>query len=519
LSEERRVPRLWIAARPVVLVAVICISLFSLFLEVTPPGSSPDEISHFIRIGGIVSGHPFGTPPDATTFTVPGLNAAQIRRVRLESGIMRVSSDYVYALGSDCNAFRPAVPACAAPLPATTAAGGYQLTEHARSPLGGYLLPAALSVFGWSGRSTFFLTRFGVVLANSLLLSLGFWSVRRVHRGSSLSLVAAGMAIAMTPLAAFLAGVLAPSSEGITGSVCLLMCTWSVARVEKPAVADRAAWLFAVAAASTAQGLGFVFAGLAIVVALLTSSTGVREFGRHLSRSVAAIGTAILLLALAWDLKFKIHVPSSESILSGHAFVRDLHYFWTTTLTGDTLLGWLDVQMPTIVTTLWVGFFGWVLVGGLILGNRSWSRSVLLMVALYVAIGLVFTRAYQPTGYGLQPRYFLPALCLFPVASALRVSMLGGWVWRRLRPRLVICLWLVAMVVAVYTVLRRHVVGASGPIWVFGHGIFRPLGGWMLSGLTLGLFVSSVAVSLLYAPRLDSTSTHDDVQPIGMETS
>jgi hypothetical protein len=52
---------------------------------------------------------------------------------------------------------------------------------------------------------------------------------------------------------------------------------------------------------------------------------------------------------------------------------------------------------------------------------------------------------------------------------------------------------------AMYALLRRHVVGAKGPIWIFGHGAFRPLGGWLLPAVTFIAFW--VLLALLSSAR------------------
>jgi hypothetical protein len=159
-----------------VLVGLVVLMLLLLWLQIIPPNGSPDERSHFVRIGGIASGHPFGTPPAVAPPDFDALTPPQIERVRREAGIFHVGSNYLYLSGGDCNSFYSDVPACAAPLPHSETRTA--ISEHAHSQIFGYLLPAALSRIGWSGRSTFYLARLGIVLMATMLL---MWVVQRAQ--------------------------------------------------------------------------------------------------------------------------------------------------------------------------------------------------------------------------------------------------------------------------------------------------------------------------------------------------
>ncbi|MEY2445366.1 MAG: putative rane protein, partial [Ilumatobacteraceae bacterium] len=112
----------------------LCAAL--IFLSATPPGAAPDELSHFIRVGGLASGSVFGTIPDAASFPKQAPIRAQNERIRREAGTYVLSPrfNYIVAVGGACNSFKPQQPACNSPTSPAFNPDSRQFTSlHART--------------------------------------------------------------------------------------------------------------------------------------------------------------------------------------------------------------------------------------------------------------------------------------------------------------------------------------------------------------------------------------------------
>jgi hypothetical protein len=488
-------------ARPLVLIGLTVLLLLLLWMEAIPPGASPDEESHFVRLGGIATGHPLGTPPAVAPPEFDEFLPSQIERVRRESGTFHVDAKYLYISGGDCNSFLSDVPACAAPLPHVVTPT--VVSVHAHSQIAGYLLPAILSRFGWSGRSTFYLARLGIALAATCLVMCGFISVRRASPDVDLAFLGAGVTVTIAPLVAFLGGVIAPGVIGAFGAVALCMCTWAIVKASAVRIADRVLWLVALTAACCSESVGFAYAALAILAGLAAAWSPPKRLAARLRLPALVTGGAIVLGAGLWDLLLKVHLAHNESRKSISTLTHNFSVVWRTSLDAANHLGWLDVSMPLIVKLIWVGLIIWWIIWSVAFGDWRWAVTLGGLACGFFAIGIAVAHSVAPTGFAVQARYLLPGICIVPMAVALRLSRLPLEDRERVRPRLTVGLWAAGMTFALFALLRRHVVGAQGPIWFFGHGVFRPLGGWLLLAITFVAFLA--AAGLLASARSTST--------------
>jgi hypothetical protein len=483
---------------------VFCVTvllLLVLWLEIIPPNGSPDERSHFVRLGGISAGHPFGQPPDVAPPDFDVLTPPQIERIRREAGVFHVGANYLYVSGGDCNSFYSDVPACAAPLPHPLTETA--ISEHAHSQIVGYALPAVLSRLGWSGRSTFYLSRLGIALMSVLILLCGFVSLRRAKPDTDIAFLAAGGACSITPLVAFLAGAIAPSIVGVFGAIALCMCTWSIVKVEPVRRADRALWLVALAAACLSASAGVAFAALAILAGLAAAWCGPRRLVTQLDISGVVIGAVIAACSALWDIVWKVNLPNTEPPGSISTWTHNLSVVFETSRDFSDQLGWLDVSMPLVVKLISAGLIAWWLLRALTLDSWRLAAAVGGLAVAFVLISMELTHSLVPTGFGPQARYFLPGICVFPILAALRLSRLPADVRNSVQPHITLSLWGFGMTCAAYAFLRRHVVGAKGPIWIFGHGVFRPLGGWFLAAVTLVAYWLGLALLVSCTRRPD----------------
>lgn len=501
-----------LVARPLAAPLLAFSALFLLFLLATPPASAPDEPSHFIRIGGVAAGQWIGPIPGADKVDLSGYAPAQLRRLQLESGVFHVSPRYLYIAYGDCNAFKPDIAACAEPRGKSADGVTQEISFHGRGLIGGYLAPAAFSALGWSGRSTFYLARLGALSVVLLLLSLAVLSVRRVEPSATIPVIA-GIAVAYTPLAAFLSGVISPSATGIAGNIALLCTTWALARSRERDFAAQALWLVALVAACNAQRGGYIFAGMAVLAGLLSAGATPFSLWRRVSWGLLALSALTVAGALAWDLLTIGRVPSETSLWSLRTLSQLVEAVWITTKHASTLLGWLDVSMPAWITTLWSGLYVWCIVGAMVLSGRRWTFCIAILAVVYFCIGIAIAYAYKPTGFGLQARFFLPGLVLFPVASLLHLATLQPQRWRRLSPHALYAVSVFGMSVALITLLHRHVVGKAGPLWFFDLGEFRPLGGWLLLGCVAALFLIGAGATFREMMKGKFTDAPDLVGP------
>jgi Predicted membrane protein (DUF2142) len=465
-------------------------TLFGLWMWLTPPGESPDETSHLFRVGAVASLHPFGQRP--ASFNFPGATPAQVDRVRKEAGSVHLSTKYDYLLGGYRNPFDPTIPA--PPGPTIVLTNQAVVTNHARTQIPPYVLPAIVTLAGWSPRTTFYLARLGFVLQNALVLTLGIWAVSRPTTRRARVLVGVGVLIGLSPLASYLSGMMSPSALEVAGSISLTLTTWSLCKSTTVDWKLRAAWLVALGAAALSRSVGPGVALVAVLLGVFSAEATFRRFVSAIQRKALGGATLILLGSILWDPLFKSNLPITESWLSISALRRDLRSVWLTTLDCVDRLGWLDIRMPLVVR------FGWFALGiawlgySIARGGLRWIGQLLAVAVLYIGIGVIISRALVPTGFGMQGRYLLPMLAAFPVAACLRLVHEDGPEPRVPEAAVTISYawWFVLTTIAMLTVLRRYTVGSRGPIVFFGDGEFAPPLGyplvafaWLLLGAEL----------------------------------
>ncbi|MGZ4717130.1 MAG: DUF2142 domain-containing protein, partial [Acidimicrobiales bacterium] len=183
-------------------------ALACLWSLTTPLGAGPDEPAHIIKAVAVARGD---------------FNASVVvEHPGPRYSVPRTTLDVSRAIGAlttarDCYILRPEVPAGCAPsigadttiAPATTEAGAYP--------------PLYYLLVGWPSRvlapqpAIYAMRMIGALLAAALLAS-GLASATRITRRR---LVVTGAALALTPMALYLAGVVNPNGLEIAGAFCL----------------------------------------------------------------------------------------------------------------------------------------------------------------------------------------------------------------------------------------------------------------------------------------------------------
>lgn len=380
-----------------------------------------------------------------------------------------------------CFQFRATIAANCAPAWDTSSAPVVTNTYVGHYPPLYYALVGVGSWFS-SQVAGLYLMRLASSLICAAMIALTAYVIARWSRRRA---IAAGVAVALTPIVWFLAGSVNPSGFEIVTAICL----WTALTVFATDHADRPPpGLVAVIGGAGAtlvlvRGLSPLF--VIVIAAVVAVVVGPRRLWALRERRdvQVAVGAVVAagVLAAAWI--FTQHTlaiaPDGAKVAPGTSeteimrmvahHVRD----WIREAVG--VLGWLDTPMPRWFYDLWYWMIGLLFVGGLVFAARRAKVALVAIALLSVAIPFVLV-VHQVHSLGIvwQGRDLMPL--------AVGVPILGAGLWpRSLTPRSLQRL-IVAGVVALvglltmgafYLNLRRYAVGHAGSRLFFLHS-----GGW-----------------------------------------
>jgi hypothetical protein len=494
-----------VATRVPVLVVVAYLLLGSAWLFGNPPGGAPDEPAHYLKAlgagrGDLHLGRRPPPPPDLAALDEERKwHAVTARLVRIPPGLDPSPLP--------CSAFHPEISAgCLRnerPPGATEAAtivGPYQPFT--------YVVPGLLMRAAEDPESA---TRFG---------RLGFWLPSAALLGLSVALLWApgqggwwliGLAVAVTPMVAFMVSTLSANGLEIAAGLCFAAALLRLARG-----GDERAWVWAALAAGGAllalarvTGVLWVVLSLAAVVCLTgvaPARSVLRRGGRRAVWAAAVVGSAVAA-TVAWELAVQ---PRPRRSLG--AAVRGLR--------GELgelpeildqaigIFGWLDTRMPTVAYATWKVLLLALLVAASAVGTRRQRLAVAAVAAGTVVATVGVATLNRATGFGAQARYVLPFLVVLPLAAG-EVLLANR---ARVRVPAGLVRWLpVAFVVPAtgvhllgwYANARRHAVGVPGP-WAFiARAEWSPPLGWS----TWLAVTGGAAFALVLAAFLAAVST------------
>ncbi len=287
-------------------------ALACLWALTTPLGAGPDEPAHIIKATAVAHGN-----FDASVVVVhPGPRYS----------VPRTTLDVPRAIGAlttarDCYILRPDVPASCAPsigsdttlAPATTEAGAYP--------------PLYYLLVGWPSRllapqpAIYAMRMIGALLAAALLAS-GLTSATGIGRRR---LVVTGAALALTPMAIYLTGVVNPNGLEIAGAFCLWLSLLDLlARADRTERAPARLVVRVVVAAgvvATMRPLSPAFLGLIVVTVGLAAATRGNLRALWSDRRVRA-GLAVLGVAVAASAAYVVANRSYDAVM-GQTFEDD----------------------------------------------------------------------------------------------------------------------------------------------------------------------------------------------------
>jgi hypothetical protein len=429
--------------------------LGGLWLVATPLYGAPDEPNHAMRAVSVAQGQLLGeTPPQLdgtgrTVVHVPGWYA----RTR-----------------ASCFTFKPEVPAACLEADQTPDLEGSVIQIGRYPPL--YYLVTGLAGVPLGTVWAVLAMRFVSLVVCAVLLASALVSVSELPGARVAGL---GVAVAVTPMAAFLFGVLNPNGPEIAAAIGVWASGYVLAT--DPSRADDRALVLRLTIASVVlvavRPTGPLWLAL-IGLSLLALSTRPHLGALVRARAVRLAGMVIAGCAVAsgvWLLaarSFEYDMPEHHRAgglveLAGES-LRSSWDRGVVQMVGN--VGWLDTPAPPAVVVAWVALVGLVVVVGL---ARARSRAVLVVAAvtvLTVLIPAVADAVGAAKGFEWQGRYTLPLAVGIPLVAAFE----AGRPRRRPRP---VGRGIVAVAVAVITVaqvvtfglaLRRYAVGADSPV-------------------------------------------------------
>jgi hypothetical protein len=475
-----------------------------------PPFAAPDEAAHYLRAVGIGDGSLLGarahlsgpglevklvTPREPTPRQLAWVNQAA-RAVTVPAGLAPE--------GFDCEVREPrASAACTrhassnrAPVREITSVGTYQPFP--------YLLPAALLRADAHAAGSLRLARLATVAMWLALLAIAIYALWDDALGpASLS----GLLVALTPMVVFVGSSLNGSSLEVMGSIAFFAALLSLVRDRRERRAPTRLLLAAGASGlvlglSRSTGPLWVLLGLALA-ALASDPRRLRVLLSRSRRAALAAGACVVLglvLNRYWEALYGPH--ASVSLLPGgaalHAGVSSLVHSQAG-LIGN--FGYLNLPLPDALTVAW-----WLLALALALvglrsGERRARRALIAAVALAILVPVYLEAAVlRNTGYGLQPRHFLPFAALLPILAFEAVRRRG---WARAQARRLFVVLVAAtaamQVWAWWINARRYAVGEHGPLWFLDRAQWSPPLGW--APWLVALVCAGVALTALTAVR------------------
>jgi hypothetical protein len=489
-----------------VLVALLC----GLWALANPPFAAPDEPQHIIRAVALDHGQLTGSTP----------SPQQDARLRDRKDYLMVRAPAFYfaaAVKTECFARRPFRSAGCFRLDGPTNVGEVP-TYVARHPPGYYAVVGTVSWVDRPGSGSVYAMRFISGLITAAFVATAITALRR---STAPRLLAAGLAIAITPMVLFVGSTVNPSAPEIASSLTFWVCGLLLVRQARERVDKRlvAAAGIAGCVLALSRQLGPLWIGL-IALAMLCVSN--REALRNLARSNWARLWALLVVVssvaqVGWD----VIVKPLDVTRSGHA-PSDIPMTEIVRLTlGQTVIryhemigwfGWLDTPSPALTWIPWT-----IVLGVLVLAAVLWAtgRQVVVLLGL-VGAAIVVPVAIESATYAdagtfsWQGRYTLPLAVGIPIlAGSVLASTERG---RQLfTPRLTLAVGAVfvgGQAIAFAQNLRRYAVGYYGSLNFWNNASWLPgptplalaiaftivvtaFGWWLLAAVPTGAHVIS----------------------------
>jgi len=448
----------------------------------TPLLAAPDEDAHAIKAASVAF---HGAWPVGTSLTVPAAYGETVGK-------------------KDCLRFHPALPAnCAPPISVEVA-----ISYPAYTQVGPYP-PLYYALVGWparvlSPRRALYAMRFLSALLSAVLLAS---AVASLSLAGPRRWLVPGFALAMTPMALYLTGVINPNGMEIAAAACVWTTLLALLRRDNP-ISTRFMVRLGLSGALFAAARPLSPVLLLTTVALVVVAAGERDRLAQLARDTKLRATGAVLGVVI--------VVSAAYVSAAHSFDAFIPNSWpkppsagdlaragidkmpehTRQLIG--IMGYNDNPLPSWLIASWVVLTLALVVAALVVG-RWRERLALGAVTAFAALSPVVMALMSGRRYGLiwQGRYTLPL--------AIGVPLLASWVLGRRVPRhsrMVAGLGVAIVVFAGAGQFVAHLQSMTRYVLGLPHGLFQYLSGgpWRPPLLSPGLlFVVALIISVAYS--------------------
>ena len=486
----------------------VFLALAMLWSAITPLYGAPDEPAHVIRAESVVRGEVLGTKVAGTgdlKVTVPAFLAASGR--------------------DGCFAFHPVVPASCQHFGGTGSGTRQLLTSAGRAPPLYYAIVGLPSLVA-PNLTGVWLMRLLSALLCAALIALAVDTARRYLTGT---LAMFGLAVAVTPMLFFLAGVVNPSGIEIAAAVAVWIAGLAVvahanADVE-PGLLDRLG--VAASVLVVCRQLGPIWVPLIGVVLLVVGGLTLAQRLWRQQRARVWLGVLVVLAVaqLGWNFATgALNTENTNTIGTTLGLldrVRDsFGVTYSRFLEMIGLFGWRDTPAPTLTYLVWTLALGGVLLALYLLGPRRALLAAALLTLAIVVVPILFEVPAAPhDGFFWQGRYTLPIAVGLPILASALIRPGSRWQLRR-AGRLTAGLLGLGLLLAFLEFWRRNAVGTHGYLFFLSSPSWRPALPWWfvlpaavaLTGLWVWLVLvapigRSEAASEPTAPQRTSSST------------
>ncbi|WP_322755543.1 DUF2142 domain-containing protein [Frankia sp. Cas3] len=481
-----------------------------------PPGTAPDEPSHYAKVVAAGHGDIVGaTVPFAEIQALRAFNEDSLRQVRNAYRSFLLPTDLRVTTNPPCTALHLDASATCLRRPAVVPNGRVNSIVGAYPPWL-YIPAGVLTRAAWSVQSGYVLARLGSAFVSAGLLGAGLWLLLggqppdRIR--SQRPLLLAGFAVAVTPMVLFLSSQAGTSGAEVTGAIASIAAVLRLSRAQQPTART---WLVAGAVlATTALSRPLAPLWVAFAITIGIGRLGgpavlmrVRGAGRPAAAAVTVVGAGIAATVL-WTQALSLRTPVLWGRL-GHGLAVAIGLAPQSARQAVGVFGWQSIPIPGAVYWLWGLLAAGLFLAAFALGGRR-DRALLAGSLTVVVAGyeLLAAAVFIQNGFGMQGRYVLPALVMLPLLS---VEVLADRLPARLSGHAatvatgVIAMTAVSQFVAWVANSRRYAVGVDGPLWFVSGSAWSPSGGWLV-----WLVLACLPVMMTFAAARSSAAVRPD---------
>jgi hypothetical protein len=414
-----------------------------------------------------------------------------------------------------CFQYKPTVPAgCQPPLNGSTHDVTVETYVGRYSPF--YYVFVGLPTLAFVSAKGIWAARLVSGALSAALLALAITSLRRC-RGAPL--LAAGLGVAITPMALYLAAVVNPSGLEIASAISAWAAAMALAslppdKVSPSAVGALGASLtvLVMSRALTPLWAAFIAAAFFLIGPLTPARVLLR---RRVVKYWLAVCGAAVVASLVWDVAANPFLTRPGAPLPPGTDQAQI--VWLALERLDLLVtssigrfGWLDTPSPYGVIVAWVGALGAVVLLGVCLARRRGALAIAGNLVAWLAIPTVIAiSGARHDGILGQGRDYMALAVGIPIMAAFLVGDRIGDRRATLRVSTTIVVLLAAcQVVDFYGALRRNVVGSAGPF-----NLLTPVaGGWRPPVPPVVLIIAFTLAMVAFAIILCAAATAQVVQ-------